>query len=101
MRVLKEGRCSGLPPQAAKLCVRQWTLLAADVLLDPQIILNATDEALRQLFSKRGLQPPHKALWAGPGSIGIGSDGSSDARRSPGEHPQWQPRFVSMTRAAC
>lgn len=56
---MMQGDCSVVPEEhRATTCERKWLTLAANVVVEPSLLLAAVDKALLQLYSKAGLPLP-------------------------------------------
>ena len=77
--MLEQGSCDNLgSAELEGQCLMWWMLKGVDLVLRPDLLLEATDAALRSVYAKQGAAVPRGL------GIGCGGSGSSDAEEEGG-----------------
>ena len=82
--VLEEGRCDHLPAELAFTCGMWWRVKAVSIVLQPALLLQATDVAVEALFAKQGVAlPPRDASGAFVAQFSADAEPSPDSSAGP------------------
>ena len=76
--MLEQGSCDNLgSAELEGQCLMWWLLKGCDLVLRPELMLEATDAALRSLYAKQSVSVP-RGLGIGSGSGGSGGDAEEE-----------------------